>query len=94
MAKADYRILISEIARALDDPDAEPGQLRDLLRDCSSALADVVAENRRVRSDAHRQIIEIATMISSQNVTWPEDVARHDALTNEIHRRAELFARG
>lgn len=94
MAQANSNLLLSEVAHALDEPDTEAGRLRDLLARCSSALEDVLAQNKRICSDARDQITEIAAMIDREEVTWPEDVARHEALTNEIRQRAELFARG
>jgi hypothetical protein len=91
MAKPDFELLTSEITRALDDPDTQPGRIRDLLAHCSSAILEIAAEKRKMSDEAHGQIMEIAGMIDRQNVTWPEDVARHAALSNEVRQRAELF---
>ena len=94
MPQAEFNLLTSEIARALDDPETRSGRLRELLGQCSAALAALVAENGRLRRGAHDQFVEIAAMIGRQEVAWPEDVARHEALVREIRRRAELFAAG
>ena len=76
---------------ALDDPQADTASLRKLIAECSAGLTELVADRRLLRETMKARFEEIAALVESQEAVWPEEVARLQALSEEIRKRAGLL---
>ena len=76
---------------ALDDPQADTASLRKLIAECSAGLKELVADRRLLRETMKARFEEIAALVESQEAVWPEEVARLQALSEEIRKRAGLL---
>ncbi len=83
--------LIGKCQSALNDPQTDKARLQELIAECSISLMQLVEERRSVLDATRTQIEEIAALIASQTAVWPEEVARLEALRQEIQARAALL---
>jgi hypothetical protein len=86
--------LIGKCISALNDPQADKASLQALIAECSVGLRGLVAEQRLLRETMRAQLDEVAALLASQEAVWPEEVARLQALSEDVRRRAQLFAEG
>jgi len=83
--------LIRKCQSALNDPQTDIARFRQLIAECSISLTELADHRRLLLNAMSAEIGEISALVASQTAVWPEDVARLQALSQEIQKRSALF---